>query len=243
MIGITSLDSIKDKHLGKEFVIVGGGPSTSNYPDLFSKEKIVIGCNFRPNHINLNYHVLHDPLSLMWNKKNNVDFLKSSVIFSQFITCVSDHNKNQKVVSGPYYSPNPNNMRDFWVGDVPVKEYLDSVLLIKDRKEIFGATSCSPNCLEQYGPKIGDRWINTGFWCIDLAKYLGASKIYLTGFDGNSNHSYDHPQSDRLERMKNRSYDSHYIHFVRRMDEIKKDIQIELINCEESMYNLPKINV
>ena len=79
-------------------------------------------------------------------------------------------------------------------------------------------------------------WYGSGFLLIDLALFLGASKIFLAGFDGGQSHSYKNYPSDRHYRMKNRTL-SHWHQHRGRLSELSKKTEIILVNPEYSVYN------
>jgi hypothetical protein len=248
----TSLKNYGNVHHREDFVIIGGGPSTKNLPSSFLDGKITIGCNHRPTHLRFDYHVLHDPLALMYWKKNNVDMNHSDIIFSHLITRFDEHikSKQDNLNNSQYlYAEDDNNFRDNWVGDIPILEYLHEFLYLYEKPEswkdsrIYEAGSNCPHVSNHNIEVIGNIWMNSGFWCIDIAKHLEAKKIYLSGFDGGSTHNYSHPQSDRLTTAKNRNYGNHYVHFVNKMNQFNKDCELVLVNNSDSIYNLPKISV
>ena len=67
---ISGIHSLREKHKGKEFVVFGGGPTIENFRNHngFLDDKIVLCCNYKMDFINADYHMLHDPLSVMWWK-------------------------------------------------------------------------------------------------------------------------------------------------------------------------------
>ena len=71
---------------------------------------------------------------------------------------------------------------------------------------------------------------------IETAVYLGASKIYLVGFDGGQNHSYDNNPSHRHFKMKNRSM-SHWNQHRDKIKQLKKEVSLVLVNPQYSIYN------
>jgi len=244
------LNDIRDLEgslLDKQIVIVGGGPSSVNLKNSFISDKIVLGCNYRNIDTRFDYHVLHDPLSLMWYKKNNVNLQESSIIFSQMITEVSAHNSNKdRLCHERGFSLNPLHHRDVWVGDIPVSEYLDALICewndLNRPNKIYVANSPTPETTFDAEMIIGSKWYSTGIWCIELAMFFGASKIYLSGFDGGATHKYFHPQSDRLVTTKRRTINDYYPHAVR-VKELSKNVEIALVNTDSSIYDLPRIVV
>ena len=230
---------------GDDLVIVGGGPSSENLGQDFTKDRIVLGCNYRNPNNKYDYHLLHDPLAIMWYKKNNVDLTSSNMILSQLITEVCSHNKNKQSLSHERgFALNPKNHRDVWVGDIPVSEYLNAMIYewsdLGRPNKIYKASSPSPETSIVCDDIIGTKWYNAGLWCIELAMYFGAGRIFLSGFDGGQKHNYSHPPSDRIVTAKNRT--SHdYLPYVNRMNEFKQQIDISLVNTDHSMYDLPRV--
>jgi len=239
--------------LGRPVVIIGGGPSAKDLPSNFIEDKITIGCNYRIPRIRCDYHVLHDPLAVMWYKKNNLDLTTSSLILSHLTTQVDRHNsyKYESDHGWPEheFSLNPHNMRDVWVGDIPVKEYLNTILIEWEELDkphpIYQAMTPCPSPYDKSNELlVGEGWTNTGVWCIELAIYMGVDKIYLSGFDGGLTHHYAHYASDRLDKGKNRDR-NFYMGYNAKMQSLRNKVEIVLLNTSDSVYShsLDKINI
>lgn len=220
---IRNINELKNTHANEDFLVVGGGRSSSINTDVNFNKYTIVGCNYRPIHIPFDYHMLHDPLSVMWNKKNNVCVRTSSLIFSQMVL-------HPNMQGGQSQSLNPMNHRDSWVGDIPVLEYLHSILhqwsgCVKRKKLYQIHTKCPETdfCLEEYCISKNP-WHNSGFLCADLAAHMGAKSISFLGVDFDSKHSYFHPVSDRMVKIKKRDF-RHYIplkdHLIKSFSNIK----------------------
>tara|TARA_Y100000034_G_scaffold40406_2_gene49827 strand:+ start:7830 stop:8567 length:738 start_codon:yes stop_codon:yes gene_type:complete len=244
---LSEIKDLKGSMFDEDIVIVGGGPSSLNLNCEFINNKVVLGCNYRNINIRFDYHVLHDPLSLMWYKKNNVDLKISTVIFSQLITNIKSHNSNKGSMHRERgFSLNPSCHRDVWVGDIPVCEYFNALVCewndINRPNKLYSANSPTPETTHISDSIIGSKWFNTGIWCIELAIYFGVSTIYLSGFDGGPAHEYFHPPSDRLVTTKKRTI-SDYYPYAQRVKELQDDVEIILVNTSNSIYDLPRISV
>ena len=241
---IKKINSIKGKHKDCEFVVFGGGPSIEKINNLrFLNNKVVISCNYKKNNIKADYHLLHDPLSIMWWEKNNVDANNSNLIFSDI--CVqyleyndSNINKNEKIIA-----LNKTHVRDRWLGDVPLQEYLNQLTYLsrKSNKNFYYLNSPFYKFKEKFGigvenNAVADKWYGSGFLAIETAIYLGAKKVYLVGFDGGQSHSYENNPSDRHYRMKNKTL-YHWQPHTSHLKSLSKKVEIILVNPEYSIYN------
>jgi len=243
----SSISELKGFLGGDDLVIVGGGPSSENLGKEFTKSRVVLGCNYRQPQNRYDLHLLHDPLAIMWYKKNNVDLSTSHMILSQLITEVESHNGNrEKFEHERQFALNPLHHRDVWVGDIPVNEYLNALTYewesLGRKNKIYKASSPTPETTVSVGDVIGERWFNAGLWCIKLAQYFGAGRVFLSGFDGGQSHNYSHPPSSRIVTAKNRTRHD-YIPYAHHMNDLKAEIDIFLVNTENSLYDLPKVFV
>jgi hypothetical protein len=240
---LKQLSNIKNKHRNKEFVVIGGGPSIEHISGdnkLFNN-KITIACNFKKSDIQADYHLLHDPLAIMWWKKNNVD-LESNLVFSDICKNYNLYNSH-KNPDKMKIALNTSHIRDRWLGDVPLVEYLNQISFLARNKDTSFYYVESPfyKFYENFNMKktknrISEKWYGSGFLAIDTAIYLGAKKIYLVGFDGGQNHSYENNPSHRHFRMKNRNI-THWNQHRERIKQIKKEVSLVLVNSHYSIYN------
>ena len=241
---ISGIHSLREKHKGKEFVVFGGGPTIENFRNHngFLDDKIVLCCNYKMDFINADYHMLHDPLSVMWWKKNNVDIEKSKVIFSDICLNYQKYNSDGKGKNP--VALNPTHVRDEWLGDIPVQEYLSQMINCAKTSEDKFFYLVSPfyrlkerhNIVDENNSISMKGWYGSGFLLIDLALFLGASRIFLVGFDGGQSHSYENNPSDRHYRMKNRNI-THWYQHRSRLYELSQKTEIILVNPEQSVYN------
>jgi hypothetical protein len=242
----TPIVHTRNMYANGTFAVIGGGQSALSVPADFLVDKISIAVNYRPPNLKADFHILHDPLSLMWIFKNNVDVHNSSIILNERIHSYDRHNEHSDMRGweDQWFSPNKNNFRDIWVGDIPVNEYLlylvEMWLLFgKDiGKHIYRAISPAPTPYSKK-PDIGNKWYSTGVWAIETAIYMGAKKIYLIGFDGGHGHCYSHPIYERILRVKGKDT-APGIDLIHRLADI---VEIKTVNSKDNTYGLHTVNI
>ena len=178
----------------------------------------------------------------MWWKKNNVDIEKSKVIFSDICLNYQKYNSDGKGKNP--VALNPAHVRDEWLGDIPVQEYLSQMINSAKTTEDKFFYLVSPfyrlkerhNIVDENNSISMKGWYGSGFLLIDLSLFLGASRIFLVGFDGGQSHSYENNPSDRHYRMKNRNI-THWYQHRSRLYELSQKTEIILVNPEQSVYN------
>lgn len=243
---IQQVSELKSSRQGEEFVVFGGGPSIEDFRRQnkdFLKDKVTLCCNYKMDFIKADYHMLHDPLSIMWWRKNNVDLENSKIILSDICINYDKYNTTENIKKNPV-ALNQTHVRDEWLGDIPLQEYISEMMHnTKDRKDKFYyVVSPFYKLKERHG--VFDEsndismkgWYGSGFLLIDLALFLGASKIFLVGFDGGQSHSYENNPSDRHYRMKNRNI-THWHQHRERLSKLREKTKIFLVNPENSVYN------
>ena len=256
---ILEIKKLKGLHKDKECVIFGGGPSIDNInlENSFFDSKKILTCNFKKKGLKADYHMLHDPLSIMWWQKNNVDLETSNLLFSDIVLSFEERNSSEISKRNKHSALNSSHVRDRWLGDVPIKEYLEQIYLVKEKLKsknnfyvfespFWKLRKILQNHKIDIENMISDKWYGSGFLLIECAIYFGFKKIYLSGFDGGQHHNYENHPSQRHYHMKNRNL-SFWNQHGERLNYLKEKfkVDIKLINSPNSIYNkfIEEINI
>ncbi|HEX8023210.1 6-hydroxymethylpterin diphosphokinase MptE-like protein [Mucilaginibacter sp.] len=160
--------SLKDKYKGERCFIIGNGPSLNNIDLTKLKDEYTFGVNA----IYLNYEKM--------NFHPTFYVLEDYAVAEDRADEINNYNEAEYKFIGYFLN--------YVIKDTPKR--ITTNVYISAYEELFTPTF-SENCLEGIG--VGG---TVSFQCMQLAFYLGFSKVYLVGFD----HNYAIPKEANLER-------------------------------------------